>query len=88
MKSTTKDSTKSETIKKANTKKAAMKNVGNTIAEFGVKNMEAGSKASRGSKKDAPAKPNLGAKEPARKGGPSKAGASAGSSRSTKKRAF
>ena len=68
--SVTKNVTKSETIKKANQKKAAMQNVGQKIAEFGVKNMEAGSKASSPSKKkfvSAP-KTNIRAKEPTGKG--------------------
>lgn len=69
-KNTSKDDTKGEAIKKANTKKAAMKNVGHEIAEFGVKNMAAGSKASRGAGKP---KTPISVNEPSKKSGPSKA---------------
>lgn len=50
-KNTTKDHAKSGTIKKANTKKAAMQKVGQSIPEFGVKNMQPGSKASPAAKR-------------------------------------
>ena len=50
-KNTTKDGTKKATIKKANTKKAAMQKVGQKIPEFGVKNMQPGSKASPAAKR-------------------------------------
>ena len=81
--------TKSKTIRKANTKKAAMKNVAYEIAEFGIKNMEAGSKA-RGSRNASAAKPkiNVGVDELARKGGPSKIGPGKGSHAYAKKKSF
>jgi hypothetical protein len=50
-KNTTKDHAKSGTIKKANKKKAAMQKVGQKIPEFGVKNMQPGSKASLATRK-------------------------------------
>lgn len=79
------DNTKGETIKKANTKRAAMKNVGHEIAEFGVKNMEAGSKASRGAGKP---KGNTSTTEPSRKAGPPKAGFGASSKGGPKKKSY
>lgn len=89
-KNTTKDNAKSGTIKKANTKKAAMKNVGHEIAEFGVKNMQPGSKASHGSKKSSLDKPktNIGSNEPTRKGGLLKAGSGNNNHAGTKKKSF
>lgn len=77
--------TKSETIKKANTKRAAMKNVGQEIAEFGVKNMEAGSKASRGAGKP---KVNNNASEPSKKSGPSKTAFAASGKGGQKRKPF
>ena len=50
-KNTAKDNAKSGTIKKANTKKAAMQKVGQKISEYGVKNMQPGSKASPAARK-------------------------------------
>lgn len=81
--------TKKETIKKANTKKAAMKKVGNEIPEFGVKNREAGSKA-RGTQKAGLDKPktNSTVKESTRKSTPPKAGSSSGSNPYGKRKSF
>lgn len=54
-----------------------MNKVGQEIPEFGVKNMQPGSKASPARRASA-AKPDPGNKEPSRRGGPSKAGSGAG----------